>query len=64
MDSFKRRNLCKEDLREEAKQHDDNAVGVYNSNSDLLVGHVPIEISRIIFYFLKAHADTKVKAKV
>ena len=39
---------CMKDDREEAKDHDENAIGVYKINvetEDLLVGHIPCEIS-------------------
>ena len=44
---------CKKDEREEAKEHDENAIGVYQpktEDGDILVGHVPIELSRLIKY--------------
>ena len=44
------------DDREEAKDHDENAIGVYKINAeaeDLLVGHIPCEISKPIHCFLK-----------
>ena len=42
---------CKNDNRQEALQFDKHAVGVFKD--DVLVGHVPIEVSRIISYFLQ-----------
>ena len=47
--------LCMEDEREEAKSFDKYAVGIFKDN--VLVGHVPIEISRLIFYFLKSDSS-------
>ena len=44
------------DDREEAKDHDENAIGIYKINAeaeDLLVGHIPCEISKPIHCFLK-----------
>ena len=43
------------DDREEAKDHNENAIGVYKINAeieDLLVGHIPCEISNLIHCFL------------
>ena len=47
--------ICKKDDRQEAIEFDKNAVGVYNKTStddQLLVGHIPIELSRIMAGFL------------
>ena len=47
---------CMKDDREEAKDHNENAIGVNKINAeteDLLVGHIPCEISKLIPYFLK-----------
>ena len=41
--------LCTEDEREEAKSFDKYAVGTFKNN--VLVGHVPIELSRLIYYY-------------
>ena len=43
---------CRKDNRPEALEFDKHAVGVFKE--DILVGHVPIEVSRIISYFLQA----------
>ena len=48
---------CKKDDRSEALELDKHAVGVYKN--ELLVGHVPIELSRLIFQFLEC-AETNV----
>ena len=55
---------CKEDERKEAKEHDEFAVGAYLQADNRLVGHVPMELSFLIFTFLKAHRDNKVQVKV
>ena len=48
---------CKHDTREEAKEHDENAIGVYNDTAgdednqdekELLLLHIPIELSKLI----------------
>ena len=47
---------CMKYDREEAKDHDENAIGVYKikaETEDLLVGHIPCEISKMIYCFLK-----------
>ena len=52
----------KPDNREEAKDYDKVAIGVYRG--DLLVAHVPIEISSLCYHFLNnnecyCHWETK-----
>ena len=44
---------CRKDDRKEAKEHDEYAVGTYLEADNKLVGHVPMEISFLIFTFLK-----------
>ena len=52
--------MCKNDKREEAKAYDDFAVGLYkhgkdsSGGSDVLVRHVPIELSHLVCTFLNA----------
>ena len=53
---------CKKDDREEALDYDSHAVGVFKG--DLLVGHVPIEISALTDYFLKESEENYVDATV
>ena len=53
---------CKKDYRSEALDIDKQAVGVYKE--DRLVGQVPIELSRIISYFLQESEMNKVKLAV
>ena len=61
---------CDMDTRAEAKEHDDNAVGVYRVKKELdekkraLVGHVPIELSRLMKNFLEANSENKLFAQV
>ena len=46
---------CMKDDREEAKDHNENEIGVYKINAeteDLLVGHIACEISKLIHCFL------------
>ena len=55
------------DDREEAKDHDENALGVYKINAeteDLLVGHIPCETSKLIHCFLKTDKFNSVVATV
>ena len=53
---------CKNDNRQEALQFDKHAVGVFKD--DVLVGHVPIEVSRIISYFLQTNETNTVQVEV
>ena len=50
----------KEDERAEAKEYDEFAVGIFKPMEDntlLLVGHAPIELSSLLFHFLKNNKD-------
>ena len=53
---------CREDDRKEARQHDEYAIGTYlEDNTDReLVGHVPMELSYLIYTFLRACDDNEV----
>ena len=57
---------CREDDRKEAKQHDEYAIGTYLEayTGSELVGHVPMELSYLIYTFLRAYDDNEVSAKV
>ena len=63
---------CNKDTRAEAKEHDKNAIGVYRITKQLdvanqkkiLVGHVPIELSRLMKNFLEANTKNKLVAQV
>ena len=48
---------CREDDRKEAKQHDEYAIGTYLEayTGSELVGHVPMELSYLIYTFLRAY---------
>ena len=50
------------DDREEAKEYDKYAVGLYKI--DLLVGHIPIEISSLCFHFINQDPGNKIKALI
>ena len=54
---------CKKDNREEALSHDKHLVGVFKRD-ETLVDHVPIEISRIIDYFMQNNEKNFVSATV
>ena len=54
---------CKKDSREEALSHDKHSVGVFKKNGTL-VGHIPIELSRLIDYFLESTEENFVSALV
>ena len=50
----------KEDERAEAIEYDEFAVGIFKPMEDntlLLVGHAPIELSSLLFHFLKNNKD-------
>ena len=53
----------KKDNREEALSNDEHAVGVF-TNDGTLVGHIPIELSRLIDYFMKTAEENFVSALV
>ena len=57
---------CHEDDRKEAKQHDENAIGMYLEaiTSRELVGHLPMKLSYLIYTFLRAYDDNEVSVKV
>ena len=40
---------CRNDDRKEAKEHDEYAVGTYLEADNKLIGHVPMELSFLIF---------------
>ena len=50
------------DKREEAREYDKYAVGLYKK--DLLVGHIPIEISSLCFHFINQDPENKIKAVI
>lgn len=53
--------------RAEAKEYDANAIGVYVIKPDAnktLTGHVPIELSHLLSYFLQANAENQLVAQV
>ena len=58
------RLVCRKDERKEAKEHDEYAVGTFIQESSKLVGHVPIELSFLVFTFLRAHEDNQVVVEV
>ena len=57
--------ICKTDTREEAMEYDKNAIGVFKSDDpETLVGHLPIEISCLLTYFLEASLENKLNVTV
>ena len=54
---------CKKDNREEALSHDKHSVGVFKKDGTL-VGHIPIELSRLIDYFMESTEENFVSALV
>ena len=65
---------CDGDTRSEAKEHDENAIGVYKppdlkgtkqpNSKKMLAGHIPIELSCLLKNFLSANLENKLFAKV
>ena len=55
---------CRNDDHKEAKEHDEYAVGTYLEADNKLVWHVPMELSFLIFTFLKSRHENKVQVKV
>ena len=57
---------CPEDNRKEAKQHDKYAIGTYleANTGNKLVRHVPMELSYLIYTFLRAYDNNEVSVKV
>ena len=55
---------CRKDDRKEAKKHDEYAVGTYLEADNKLVGHVPMELSFLLFTFPKARHENNVQVKV
>ena len=58
------RLVCRKDKRKEAKEYDEYTVGAFIQESSKLVGHVPIELSFLVFTFLRAHEDNQVVVEV
>ena len=54
---------CRKDERMEAEAYDSHAIGVYKTDG-VLVGHIPIEISSVIDYFLRDSPDNRLDAIV
>ena len=54
---------CKKDTREETLSHDKHSIGVYRKDGTL-VGHMPIELSRLMDYFMKNKEENFVSATV
>ena len=50
------------DKREEAKDYDKYSVGVYKKN--ILVGHLPVEISSLCFHFINQDPENKIQAEI
>ena len=52
--------ICKKDTREEANEYDEDSIGVFKvaeegeDKKDLLVGHIPIELSKLLNQYLQA----------
>ena len=58
---------CEPDSREEASHFDKNAIGVYkkvDADKDLLVGHIPMELSFLLKCFLDSDKGNGIIAEV
>ena len=53
----------KKDNRQEALSYDIHALGVHKAEGTL-AGHLPIELSRVLDYFLQQHEDNFIDAQV
>ena len=58
------RLTAKPDNRQETLEIDKHAIGVYQHENDLLVGHIPTELSSLIHYFLEADKGNFLELKV
>ena len=57
--------ICKADNREEAKEYDKNAIGVFKTGDpETMVAHLPIELSCLLKYFLEASPENNLIAVV
>ena len=55
--------MCKIDTQEDAIEYDKNPICVFKSDDkETIVGHLPIEISCLLTYFLKAVPENKLDA--
>ena len=54
---------CRKDERMEAEAYDSHAIGVYKTDG-VLVGHIPIEISSVVDYFLRDSPENRLDAIV
>ena len=55
------------DDREEAREYDKYAIGIYKKNMDCseeLVGHAPVELSSLLYHFLQASSDNCINVRV
>ena len=53
----------KHDTRREAAEFDEHAIRIYNSD-EILVGHAPVELSLLLYYFLQADEQNFLAAEV
>lgn len=53
---------AKKDTREEAVANDKYVIGLYKE--DKLVGHIPIEISSLIYHFLNESTENRIEGMV
>ena len=56
--------LARKDTREEALDYDKYAIGIFKEQEQKLVGHIPIELSQLIYHFLKESNENFIEASV
>ena len=55
--------LARKDTREEAIEYDKYAIGIFKKQ-EKLVGHIPIELSQLIYHFLNESNENFIEASV
>ena len=56
--------FTKPDDREEALEYDKYSIGIFrlkNTEENELVGHVPVELSSLLYHFLNAESNNEIK---
>ena len=56
--------LARKDPREEVLEYDKYAIGIFKEQEEELVGHIPIELSQLIYHFLNESNENFAEASV
>ena len=56
--------LTRKDTREKALEYDKHAIGIFKEQEEELVGHIPNELSHLIYHFLSELNENFVEASV